>query len=90
MTRLIYQALNHDATASASGTHQRGPFVELGFGVCMSLERLMVQLWMAAGTGASRNRETDVVDDPVRTTDHSFEQKAEHHGLRARFSLPAR
>lgn len=23
----------------------------------------MVQLWMAAGTGASRNPETDVVDD---------------------------
>lgn len=40
-----------------------GPFVELGFGVSMSLRRLMVQLWMAAGTGVSRNPETDVVDD---------------------------
>ena len=40
-----------------------GPFVELGFGVSMALRRLMVQLWMAAGTGASRNLETDAVDD---------------------------
>lgn len=40
-----------------------GPFVELGFGVSMSLRRLMVSSGWPPERGASRNPETDVVDD---------------------------